>query len=210
MSSRRPVSDDPQRELLALQDEMLTRHAEQSLSSYVRQAWPILEHDTPYQSNWHLDAILEHLEAVTAGDITRLLITMPPRYGKSLLVSVLWPTWEWIRQPAGRWIFTSHTESLAAKHSADRRTVLRSPWYQERWAHRLRLLPGQNEKLEYTNDRRGSMTATSVGGTIIGKGGNRIVVDDPHQPHQVESDGSRETAREYLRETLHTIIVRSS
>ena len=61
------------------------------------------------------------------------MINFPPRYGKSLLVSVLWPVWEWIRHPATRWVFTSYAESLAGQHSQDRRTLLQSPWYCRHW-----------------------------------------------------------------------------
>jgi hypothetical protein len=70
-----------------------------TLGEYVEQAWPIVEPSTEFLPNWHIDAIAEYLEAVTAGQITRLLINMPPRYGKSLLVSVMWPTWEWTTIP---------------------------------------------------------------------------------------------------------------
>ena len=78
---------EPLRRRLALQDALLTRQAERSLRAYLEQAWPILEPTTPFLGNWHIDLIAEHLEAVTAGDITRLLINVPPRYMKSLLVS---------------------------------------------------------------------------------------------------------------------------
>ena len=64
-----------------------------------------------------------------AGNIRRLVINVPPRYMKSLLVSVLWPVWEWIQHPETRWVFTSYAESLAAQHSLDRRTLMLSPWY---------------------------------------------------------------------------------
>ncbi len=72
---------------LKLQDALLKRHAEQSLYGYVQQAWSVLEPAAAFLPNWHIEYVVEHLEAVTAGQITRLLITLPPRYMKSLLVS---------------------------------------------------------------------------------------------------------------------------
>jgi predicted phage terminase large subunit-like protein len=189
---------------LKLQDAVLKREAEQSLYRYVRQAWSILEPEAPFLSNWHIEYVVEHLEAVTAGQITRLLINLPPRYMKSLLVSVLWPTWEWIQAPQRRWIFTSYAEALSCKHSVDRRTILQSPWYQHRWGHRVRLASDQNVKHEFMNTRRGHMIATSIGGSITGKGGSRIVVDDPHNPTQAESDAQREGALAYFSRTLST------
>ena len=187
-----------------LVEALLTKQAEHSLRRYVEQAWPILEPAVAFLPNWHIDYLVEHLEAVTAGEITRLLINVPPRHMKSTLVSVLWPTWEWIRRPSGRWIFASHAESLAIKHSVDRRTVLQSEWYRRRWGEIVRLASDQNEKREFLNTRRGHMTATSIGASILGKGGNRIVVDDPHNPVLVESDGQRDAAIRFFSRTLST------
>ena len=123
---------------------------------------------------------------------------------KSLLVSVFWPTWEWQHAPHTRWLFASYSESLSTKHSVDRRIVLQSPWYRHRWGSRFRLTSDQNEKNEYRNDRRGAMTVTSVGGSATGKGGNRIVVDDPHNPTQAESDRQRQQAIDFFQMTLST------
>jgi predicted phage terminase large subunit-like protein len=189
---------------LKLQDALLKREAEHSLYSYVRQAWALLEPDVPFLPNWHIEYIVEHLEAVTASQITRLLINLPPRYMKSLLVSVFWPTWEWIQAPQRRWIFASYAETLSSKHSVDRRTILQSPWYQHRWGDQVRLASDQNVKHEFMNTRRGHMIATSIGGSITGKGGSRIVVDDPHNPLQAESDAQRESALAYFSRTLST------
>jgi predicted phage terminase large subunit-like protein len=189
---------------LKLQAALLKRKAEQSLRSYVEQAWPILEPTTPFLGNWHINLIVEHLEAVTAGQKTRLLINVPPRYMKSLLVSVLWPTWEWITYPSRRWIFTSYSDTLSLKHSLDRRTLLQSDWYQARWGTLVHLADAHNVKGEFSNTARGTMIATSIGGSITGKGGDRIVIDDPHHPIQAESDVQREASLEYFRRTLST------
>ena len=187
-----------------LQDALLKVRAEGSLRQYIEEAWRILEPSVPFLPNWHLDLLCEYLEAITAGQVRRLLVNMPPRYMKSLLVTVLWPTWEWIRHPGRRWIFASYTESLALKHSLDRRNVLQSPWYQGRWGRRVALATDQNEKGEFLNTARGHMIATSIGASILGKGGDRIVVDDPHNPTQIESDTQREAALTYYCHTLAT------
>jgi predicted phage terminase large subunit-like protein len=194
---------DPRRRA-ALQDEVLTRRATTSLRTFVEWAWPILEPATAFQANWHIDLISEYLETVTAGDTRRLVINIPPRYGKSLLVSVCWPCWEWIQRPSTRWVFTSYTESLARKHALDRRRLLLSDWYQRHWGHQVHLTRDQRAALEYHNTRRGAMIATSVGGSITGKGGNRIVIDDPHNPTEAESDAQRQHALDYFTQTLST------
>jgi len=80
-----------------LRDEIDAELASRSLRELVRQAWPIVEPSTPFVPGWHIDAIVEHLEAVRRGQIRNLLINVPPRHMKSLLVSVFWPAWEWLR-----------------------------------------------------------------------------------------------------------------
>ena len=195
---------NPLRRYAELQDELLTRQAACSLRAFVEQAWPVLEPTTPFLPNWHIDLVCEHLEAITAGETTRLLINLPPRYMKSLLVSVFWPVWEWISSPSRRWICVSYSDALSLKLSLDRRTLVQSDWYQARWGHTVQLSSDQNVKGEFRNTRQGVMCATSVGGSATGKGGDRIIVDDLHNPHQADSDAQREAALRFFRETLST------
>jgi predicted phage terminase large subunit-like protein len=175
-----------------------------SLSRYIPSAWPVLEPSTEFLPGWHIDAIAEHLQDVTEGHITRLIVNIPPRYMKSLGTSVFWPTWSWTRKPELRWVFASYSQSLSTKHSVDRRTLIQSSWYQERWGDRFSLASDQNVKTEFLNDRRGHMIATSFGGTATGKGGDIIVVDDPLNPEEAHSDIEREKANRIFDQTLST------
>ena len=75
------------------------------LIDFVRWAWPIVEPGRTFVEGLHIEAICEHLEAVTLGRIRRLIINIPPRYGKSNLVTVLWPCWEWTQFPSRRFGF---------------------------------------------------------------------------------------------------------
>lgn len=190
------------------------RKAEDSLSEYIRQAWHVVEPATPYLHNWHIDLICEYLESVTDSvignkpidqdSLLRLIINIPPRYMKSLIVSVFWPTWVWIKYPWTRWVFASYSSGLSKKHSGDRRTTIQSPWYQERWGKVYQLSEDQNEKMFYENTSRGHMSATSIGGTATGKGGNFIVVDDPHNPQEAISDAQRQSGVDFFDQTLST------
>lgn len=176
---------------------------ERSLSLYIRQAWPIID-PADYLHNWHIDCIAEHLEAVTLGQIRRLLINIPPRYMKSIETTVCWPTWVWTKQAALKWIFTSYADSLSTKHSLDRRKILQSDWYRKLWGDRFYLLSDQNVKDYYVNNHNGEMYSTSIGGAVTGHGGDVIVVDDPHDPRRAESEAFRNAAIEYFRTTLPT------
>src|ERR1700694_6338818 len=100
--------------------------AECSLADFVRQAWPVLEPKTPYRENWHHELLIEAREAVAAGEIRRLIINVPPRSGKSLLASILFPVWIWLGNPAERFLFASYSSALATKHSGHRRAPMRS------------------------------------------------------------------------------------
>lgn len=175
-------------EPLASDDELAEEAARfgGSLRQFIPAAWKLVE-PVPYIHNWHIDALAEHLEAVTAGDILYLLITMPPRHSKSLIVSVLWPAWEWIQLPSFRWVFASYAFSLSVRDSIKRRKIIQSMWYQRRWADRFALIDEQNTKIRYENDKHGFQLASSVGGSNTGEGGERVVADDPHNIKKTES-----------------------
>ena len=119
----------------------------------------------------------------------------------STLISICWPVWEWLRRPGERWIFCSYKQDLARDHSIKRRTIIQSDWFQEYWPGRFALTTDQEMKLE--NDRRGVFQACSVGAGPHGKGGNRLVIDDPHDPDQAESDLERSKGVRFFRTSLY-------
>ena len=165
--------------------------AKRSLADFVRQAWPILEPKTPFLENWHHGLLFEALEAVAAGELLRLIINIPPRYGKSLLASILFPAWVWLSNPGERFLFASYSSQLSTKHNVDRRALIQSPWYQSRWGAIVKLASDTNLKTEFTNTARGHMIATSVGASATGRGGNYLVCDDLMNPAQASSDAER-------------------
>jgi predicted phage terminase large subunit-like protein len=169
-------------------------YAARSLREFVRQAWHVVEPSTPFVPDWHIDAITDHLEAVTRGDVRNLLINVPPRHMKSLLVSVFWPAWEWILHPERRWLYSSYAASLTIRDSVKCRRLIESPWYRARWGYIFSLTSDQNAKTRFDNNRSGYRLSTSVGGAVTGEGGDRIVCDDPHKVDEVESDTVRKGA----------------
>src|SRR6202162_1189171 len=165
-----------------------------NLRLYIREAWHVVEPSTVYLENWHIDLIAEYLEAVTAGQIKRLLINMPPRYAKSTCVSIMWPTWVWAREPfpgkphnpvlegpGTRLIFASYADELRTKHSLDRRKMLQSDWYRARWPKPAELTSDQNVKTLFSNSSSGVMLATTMSGAATGVGGSYIIIDHPHK-----------------------------
>lgn len=181
-----------------------TEQARRSLSHFSRQAWHVLEPATPYVHGWHIDAITEHLEAVTNGEIRKLLINMPPRHMKSLLISVFWPVWEWIAHPERRWLFSAYAQSLSVRDSLKCRRLIESPWFQERWGGQFQLTSDQNAKTRFDNDKTGYRIATSVDAAATGEGGDRVVVDDPHNAREAMSQAKRESTLIWWDETMST------
>ena len=192
--------------------EIEAERCRRSLRSFIAAAWPVVEPATPFVGNWHIDAIAEHLEAATRGEIRKLVINIPPRHMKSLQVSVFWPAWVWLTHPERRFLFGSYALELSTKHSvicrrlvssggvrprpgeeAHGRTVLERIGYRglvetlegpEAWS----LCGDQNLKRRFENTRTGMRLATSVGGSVTGEGGDFLVLDDPHKPDEVGSD----------------------
>lgn len=179
---------------------------QRELRTFIRQAWPILEPATEFIGGWHIDCIAEHLEAITAGELQFLIVNIPPRYMKSLTVTVMWPVWEWGPRnlPWMRYLFNSYSGELSTKHSVDRRTLIESEWYQDLWGDRFKLTTDNNRKTEFENNLRGIMQTTSTGSSATGKGGQRLIIDDPVNPKQALSDTKRNEANTHFDQTLFT------
>ncbi len=177
--------------------------AEDSLAEFIRQGWKYAD-PSVYKHNWHIDAICEHLEAVSTGDIKRLLITMPPRHMKSLGVSVFWPAWTWIKRPNLRWLFSSYAHTLSIRDSVKCRRVVDSNWYRGHWGERFSLTSDQNTKIRFENDEGGYRLATSVDGSLTGDGGDIIVVDDPHNVRDADSEAVRAATISWWDEAMST------
>jgi predicted phage terminase large subunit-like protein len=177
---------------------------EDDFGSFVREAWHVLEPWTPFRDNWHIDLICEYLALARRREIRRLIINVPPRHMKSLARHRDVSNLGWTKDPHTRFICSSYADSLATKHNLDRRTLVESPWYQGLWHDRVAIAPDQNQKTEFLNEARGHMIATSTGGSITGKGGNFVIVDDPHNPLQVLSQVSRDTTINYFDQALST------
>ncbi len=178
--------------------------AERRLLSFIQQAWPVVEPGSAYVHGWHVEAIVQHLEAVSSGQIRRLLINIPPRHMKSLTVAVFWPCWEWIRKPEKRFLFASYKQSLSVRDNTRSRRLLRDPWYASNWGDSFQLAGDQNQKSRFENNKGGYRLATSVGSAVTGEGGDRIVVDDPHRAQDIYSQKRREQVLEWWDQVMST------
>ena len=172
--------------------EIQAEESRRSLSKFVRHFWHVVEPGTPLVWNWHIDAICEHLEAVTRRQIQLLLINIPPGHMKSLIVSVFWPAWEWIETPAERTLFSSYAMDLALRDSVRCRDILTSDQYREWFAPSWSLRGDNNNKTVFENTEKGFRFCLSVGGRATGFRGNKIVTDDPLNAKEMHSIAARE------------------
>ena len=151
--------------------------------------------------NWHIDAMTYRAQRVIDGKLKRLIVTVPPRHLKSIIFSVALPAFLLGRDPTKRIICLSYSYDLATKHANDFRAVLSSNWYR-------RIFPGtkisreKDTQTETLTTARGYRLATSLGGTLTGRGADLIVMDDPQKPEEALSEASRNHAVQWFETTL--------
>jgi predicted phage terminase large subunit-like protein len=180
--------------------------AESHLIDFIELMWPVVEPGRPFVRGWAIEAICQHLEAVTEGRIRRLLINVPPGFMKSLATCVFWPAWEWIRNPSLRYIFASYVGSLSLINNTKLRRLVESDVYQQFWGSSVTLTDDQNAKTYFETTMTGFAMATSVGGAVMGKRGDRVILDDPNNTKDTNSDAMIEEALQFLTEVLPTRI----
>ncbi|WP_406853504.1 phage terminase large subunit [Alsobacter sp. KACC 23698] len=179
--------------------------AERKLAQFIRLAWPVIEPGQPYVHGWHIDAVCEHLEAITYGHISRLLINVPPGTMKSLAAGVFWPAWEWgpKNRPSTRYVAASHSQKLAIRDNLRTRRLVASDWYQELWGDRVALTKDQNVKEKFENEATGIREAVAAG-SITGARGDRVIIDDPLSVEDAGSEKVRDGVNEWFLEAVPT------
>ena len=178
-----------------------TERLEASLIEFFQAAWPEFD-PAPYVHGWHLDAIAEHLEAVSYGQIRKLLINVPPRHSKTLLASVAWPAWLWAKEAdpqfpligaQAKFLCLSYSDPLALDSAISMRRLVQGDWYRQRWGKRVQITGDQEAKSKFDTTAGGSRISSSFGGTVTGRGGDIKIIDDPHKADEAESDTVRES-----------------
>lgn len=181
---------------------------EESLYKFLQNAWPHMD-PAPWRGGWAVQAIAEHLEAVCAGEITRLIINVPPRTSKSSLCSVAFPAWTWAQRktsptsgPQVRFLYASYGETLSLDHSTYCRQLIKTPWYQRLWADRYSLNTDQDSKHAFANTKGGQRIITSIDSRITGRGGQIIIIDDPNATNEDESETKIEGVKKWWDRTM--------
>jgi predicted phage terminase large subunit-like protein len=173
-------------------------------AAFARKAWTVLHPQNKLVWSWHYDYLCELLTLVRRRQLLRLIINVPPRTLKSTLVTILFPIWVWISEPEHNFLTASYSLDLSTEHSFKRRSLLKSSWFQGLWGDKFRLAADRNQVAQFTNDRLGSMIATSVGASVLGRGGSTLILDDPTTVSQALSDTERTNANNWLDNTFRS------
>lgn len=149
--------------------------------------------------NWHIDVIALNLTEVMAGQTTRLIVNMPPRYLKSMVVSVACPAFLLGHDPRRRVICVSYGNDLSTKHAAEARAIFVALWYQAAFPN-MRISRIVDSDIFTT--ARGFRRATSVNAALTELGGDCFIIDDPQKPVDAQSETQRNSLNQWYSNTL--------
>ena len=185
-----------------------------SLKKFVSGAWSAVD-PSHFVDGYCVDAICDHLTALTTGQIRFLLINIPPRHAKSTICSVLWPIWSWLHHPEDKFLCASYSLNLAMRDNDKKRNLINSSWFQQRYGQSFKLATEsqslrflrekeftlkQSAKRFFLNNKMGYQLAVSVGSTTTGEGGSVLSIDDAHSATEAHSVLERESAITWFKE----------
>ena len=180
---------------------------ERSFCYFVTKAFKVLEPNTDFKTNWHIRYLCKRLQS----EIERigrkekktkdLIINIPPRHMKSLIVTVMLNAWTWTKVPWMKFLCCSYSDSLAGDHSQLTRDIIQSPWHQKLWGDMYQLK--ENTKSMYSNTATGRRESVGLLGSGTGKGCDVLIIDDPLNPKQARSDPERNTSNDTYKSTLY-------
>ena len=163
-------------------DEIVRMAATLRLRSFIKQAWHFHHEDEPLGWNWHIDCISDHLEAVVRGDITWLLVNVPPGMAKSLICSVYFPAWLWLSKPWYKFLCSSTNDYVTLRDARRQKKLVASPWYQRVFRPGWQLSKGQAADGNFGNTRNGERVSRTVRSSIIGARPHLKILDDANDP----------------------------
>jgi predicted phage terminase large subunit-like protein len=173
----------------------------QDFVSFIQMCFDLLTPGKSLLMARYIEALAYYLEQVRVGRIRRLIINLPPRYLKSLITSVAFPAYVLGHDPTKRLIVASYGSELAVKLANDCRTIMISPRYKLVFPG-LQISPKKNTEYEIVTSQGGFRLATSVDGSLTGRGGDIIIIDDPLKSLDASSESKREHVNAWYRNTL--------
>tara|TARA_R110000744_G_scaffold47296_7_gene104213 strand:- start:2553 stop:4007 length:1455 start_codon:yes stop_codon:yes gene_type:complete len=154
---------------------------------FVKNMWP------DFIAGRHHQIIAEKLERVASGDLKRLIINMAPRHTKSEFASFLFPAWMMGRNPRMKILQATHTTELAVNFGRKTKNLLDSDEYKEIFSN-VKLAADSKASGRWDTSSGGMYYAVGVGSNLAGRGGDLIIIDDPHSEQTAMSASGFEDA----------------
>lgn len=149
--------------------EALQALCRDKFAPFATKAFELIEPGVSFEYNWHIDCIAEHLEAVYRGELTRLIINLPPRTLKSYLVARAFPAWVLGKTPQSKFIVTSYGYEVAEQNSMACRRIMKDPWYLETFKN-TRINAELDRNTHYETTQAGQYYAASALSPLTGMG----------------------------------------
>lgn len=169
--------------------------------SFLMRAYAVLEPGRKLITGRQHEAMTHELACCADGSNRRLIMTMPPRSLKSTMVSVVWTAFLLGHDPTSKIMCVSYSEDLASLHSRNTRRLMESRFYRQ-------VFPGtvlaKSSEMELETTQGGLRYATSVGGTVTGRGADWIIIDDPSKADDALSKAALEKVAAFYTNTLST------
>ncbi|MDR2153058.1 MAG: hypothetical protein LBO72_09570 [Helicobacteraceae bacterium] len=156
-----------------------------------------------FKENWHHGYLSEIFSAVERGELNRVLLNMPPSYGKTEQSARQFVSWALGRDPKRKFIYATYGADLSEQVSVQTRNIVASPQYRGVFST-LKLAKEQNQKHYWTTTDGGGMYVTGTGGAITGFHGDFLIVDDLLKAIDARSRAARDEAWDYYRESIIT------
>lgn len=179
--------EEIQKELERLEEEdirdgdktflQLAEFAKEDLLTFVILFWKEAQTGQSFKKCWHVEAIIDHLEALANREIKKLGINIQPRLGKSTLCSQIFPVWRWLKRPEEQFITATYGQGLTKRDAQRSRKIIESEKFKILYGDNIKLRKDQNEVLRYENTVGGYRIATTVRGGATGEGA------DCHTPY---------------------------
>lgn len=190
-------------------EEIQAEIYKRSFYDFLLDAFKALHNGNELETNWHIKYLCNLLQEqaykiVNKEDIEKhLLINVPPRTLKSELVNIIFSAYCWILDDSIQIISSSYSASLSISMNTQARRILDSDWFILHFPDIVRS-KDENTKATFTNTNGGLRYSTSTGGTVTGKGGDIIIIDDPQNPSLARSEVERDNVNNFFNETLRS------
>jgi predicted phage terminase large subunit-like protein len=181
------------------QDRIVRSLLRKDLTAFTVKVFQTLHPGGEYKHNWHIEAITHQLQRLYRGECPRLLITQPPRTLKTICTSVAFVAWAMGHDPSLKTVCVSYSQELAVDIARKFRVIVQSDWYRELFP-KMRLEQVTDGKI--TTTLHGERIATSIGGTLTGRGGAIVIIDDPLKADEAHSQSARDAVYTWYTNSL--------